>query len=118
MSFQVHVVDAPMPFPCRQDQTVLAAMSGAGQHCVQIGCRSGGCGVCRVQVLEGHFECGTMSRAQVAAPDLECGIALACQLFPRSDLRLRVLGKLSNASSEASAWIQALGAVSMPARRA
>lgn len=95
MSFQVSVVDAsPAAFACRADQAVLAAMAGAGQGCLQVGCRSGGCGVCRVQVIEGAYECGTMSVAQVSAADRGQGIALACQLFPRGDLRLRALGKL------------------------
>jgi ferredoxin len=80
-------------FPCRADQAVLAAISGAGQSCVQVGCRSGGCGVCRVEVLEGRYECGTMSHAQVDAADRARGVVLACQLFPRSDLRLRTLGR-------------------------
>ena len=93
MPFQVSVTGSGQSFSCREDQTVLAAMSLGGARCVQIGCRSGGCGVCRVQVESGAFETGQMSYAQVDAQDRARGIVLACQLFPRTDLRLRVLGR-------------------------
>jgi ferredoxin len=49
--------------------------------------------VCRVEVLSGTFETGCMSAAQVDHRDRARGVALACQLFPRSDLQLRVLGR-------------------------
>lgn len=97
MPFEVFVTGAEKVFPCREYQSVLAAMSLSGASCVQVGCRSGGCGVCRVEVLSGAFETGQMSQAQVCDADREKGIALACQLFPRGDLRVRVLGR-SNAS--------------------
>jgi ferredoxin len=93
MRFQIDVPEAALSFPCRDDQTALAAMIQAGASAVQIGCRGGGCGVCRVQVLEGRYETGTMSHAQVSPSDRDQGIVLSCQLFPRSDLRLRALGR-------------------------
>ena len=111
MSFQVLVADTSTAFACRADQPVLAAMSGAGQRCVQVGCRSGGCGVCRVEVLEGEYECGTMSHAQVDADDRARGVVLACQLYPRSPLRLRVLGRPGAGDDQAAAalirrWVE------------
>lgn len=93
MPFQIAVPDAALSFPCRDDQTVLGAMIQAGAGALQVGCRSGGCGVCRVQVLDGSYETGTMSHAQVSQADREQGIVLSCQLFPRGDLRLRALGR-------------------------
>nr|ALV86634.1 hypothetical protein [uncultured bacterium 50] len=93
MPYQIAVPEAAQSFPCRDDQTVLGAMIQAGAAAVQVGCRSGGCGVCRVQVLEGRYETGTMSHAQVSEIDRAQGIVLSCQLFPRSDLSLRALGR-------------------------
>ncbi|MGH8516809.1 MAG: 2Fe-2S iron-sulfur cluster-binding protein [Panacagrimonas sp.] len=93
MPHQIAVAEAALSFPCRDDQTVLGAMIHAGASALQIGCRSGGCGVCRVQVLEGRYETGTMSHAQVSELDRAQGIVLSCQLFPRSDLSLRALGR-------------------------
>lgn len=101
MSFQVFVADTA--FACRADQPVLAAMGDSGQRCVQVGCRSGGCGVCRVEVIEGRYDCGTMSHAQVDAANRARGVVLACQLYPRSDLRLRALGRVAGAANDATA---------------
>lgn len=103
MPFEVFVADAERTFPCREDQSVLAAMSQSGASCVQIGCRSGGCGVCRVEVLSGAFETGQMSRAQVCDADLAKGVVLACQLFPRGDLRVRVLGRPKASAADPTA---------------
>lgn len=77
-------------FRCPADQAVLPAMRNAARQCIPVGCRSGGCGICRVRVLAGAYVTGCMSAAQVTAADREVGIVLACQLFPRSDLRLEV----------------------------
>lgn len=93
MPFRIRVADTALSFACREDQTVLAAMSQAGQKCMTVGCRSGGCGVCRVQVIDGAFETGLMSRSQVSEDDRARGIVLACQLVPHSELEIRVLGR-------------------------
>nr|ALV86426.1 hypothetical protein [uncultured bacterium 16] len=93
MSFRIRVADTALSFACREGQSVLAAMSQAGQKCLTVGCRSGGCGVCRVQVVEGEFETGLMSHSEVCTGDRAKGIVLACQLFPRSELEVRVLGR-------------------------
>jgi len=93
MPFRIRVADTSLDFACGEGQTVLAAMSAAGKKCMTVGCRSGGCGVCRVQVLDGQFETGLMSRAEVCEGDRAKGIVLACQLLPRSDLQIKVLGR-------------------------
>lgn len=100
MPFQIDVPEAALSFPCGDGQTVLGAMIQAGAAAVPVGCRSGGCGVCRVQVLDGRYETGTMSHAQVGPADRAHGIVLSCQLFPRSDLRLRALGRPLAASGD------------------
>ena len=92
MAFHMTFEGASTSFPCRPDQSVLQAMADVGGGWVTIGCRGGGCGVCRVNVLAGDYDTGTMSAAQVGAEDRVMGIALACQVFPRSDLTLRALG--------------------------
>lgn len=93
MTFQIELAEGVLRVPCEDRQTVLAALAVSGTRQVAVGCRSGGCGVCRVQVLSGTYECGQMSAAQVSADDRAQGIALACQLWPRSDLRIRALGR-------------------------
>lgn len=53
-----------------------------------VGCRRGGCGVCRVRVSEGEFRSSPMSRAHVTAEEEAGGIVLACAIYPLGDLRL------------------------------
>lgn len=55
-----------------------------------VGCRRGGCGVCRVRVLAGEYDKGPMSRAHVSAADEAAGVVLSCCIYPRSDLSLRL----------------------------
>lgn len=72
-------------FPCRSDQTVLAAGEAAGVD-LPSSCCSGVCTTCAALITEG----------QVHQPDAmgvkeelqEEGFALLCVAYPRSDLRL------------------------------
>ena len=98
MSYQITVEGTPERFACMAGQNVLAAMERRGRKGIPVGCRGGGCGVCRVQVLgAGAFRTLKMSRAQVSPADEAAGICLACKLIPESDLTLRPLGLLRRA---------------------
>lgn len=55
-----------------------------------VGCRRGGCGICRVHVTNGQFRSDVMSRAHVSEADEAAGIVLACCIYPLSDLVLRL----------------------------
>lgn len=76
------------PFSCGRDERVLIAMEKGGRSLVPVGCRGGGCGLCRVQVLDGDYVTGPMSKRHVSEADRSAGYALACRLYPRSNLRL------------------------------
>ena len=92
--FIIAIEDTGEKFACSPERNVLKAMEQLGRKGIPVGCRGGGCGVCRVQVLgDGHYRTGKMSREQVPVQDEEQGICLACKLFPEGDLRLKVLGK-------------------------
>lgn len=73
-------------FVCQPQQSVLRAMEAQNKHCLPVGCRGGGCGLCKVRVLTGDYECGRMSCKHVPVEAREQGYALACRLFARSDL--------------------------------
>lgn len=93
--FHITLADSGTSFVCREDQNVLAAMERLGRRGIPVGCRGGGCGICRVQVVAGaHWRTQKMSRAQVSEDDLAAGICLACKLIPEGDLTLRPLGLL------------------------
>lgn len=93
--YTIAIADSPEHFPCKHGQNVLLAMERLGRKGIPVGCRGGGCGICRVQVLEGGaFRTLKMSRAQVSEADEAAGICLACKLLPESDLTIRPLGLL------------------------
>jgi ferredoxin len=77
-------------FDCRADDTVLAAMERCGGKAIPVGCRGGGCGVCRVRVIEGQYRCGKMSRLHVDGAAAASGFALACRLIAEDDLVLEL----------------------------
>jgi ferredoxin len=81
-------------YTCADNRSVLEGMEALGRKGIPVGCRQGGCGVCKVQVLEGTFSRRVMSRAHVSAEEEARGCVLSCRIYPRSDLRLNVVGAM------------------------
>lgn len=90
--FRITETASGTSFFCEQGQTVLQAMEAGQLGCVKVGCRGGGCGLCRVQIHSGRYECGRMSARHITAQARELGQALACRLIPHSDLAIEFLG--------------------------
>jgi phenol hydroxylase P5 protein len=93
LAMAFHVVTArqqraAVPLSRRRERARRHA-STTGPDGVQVGCRSGGCGVCRVEVLSGTYTAKKMSKAHVTEDDLERNIVLSCRIFPTSDLVVR-----------------------------
>lgn len=93
----VRLDDTGEVFACREDQTVLLAMEALGRRGIPVGCRGGGCGVCKLRVTAGRYEVRKMSRACVSQEEEAEGVVLACKLHPRSDLVATVVGKMLKA---------------------
>lgn len=64
------------------------AIAAAREHNISLGCRGGGCGVCRAQVLSGECSTQRMSRRHVSEADEARGVVLACRLTDTRDLIL------------------------------
>lgn len=79
-------------FDVRGGERVLHEMVKRGVHEIPVGCRGGGCGVCRVHVIEGAYDTRRMSRKHVTEADEADGIALACRLIPSSDIVIELAG--------------------------
>ena len=75
--------------PVRAGASLLHAFVGRVGSPIQVGCRGGGCGVCRVQVLAGPYEGRRMSRRFVSEADQQAGLALACRTTAMGDLTVR-----------------------------
>jgi|GEM_PF-3325535 len=69
-------------------ERMQAALSPESRDVVPVGCRRGGCGICRVRILDGDYLAGPMSRAHVGNPEQDDGLVLACRAYPTGDLLL------------------------------
>lgn len=107
MKFEVFIEDCDQAFSCGGQQNLLRGMEQLGKRGIPVGCRGGGCGVCKVQVTTGHYRTDRMSRACVTALEESNGVALACRLYPETDLRIRVVGKMQKAINRSSGALPA-----------
>ncbi len=97
LAFRIHIENCGESFICADGQNVLRGMECLGRRGIPVGCRGGGCGVCKVRVLEGGYRTDKMSRACVSEDEQAQGYALACRLFASGDLRLQVVGPMARA---------------------
>jgi CDP-4-dehydro-6-deoxyglucose reductase, E3 len=88
MSFRVRLSPSGEAFGVREGESVLAAAARAGVG-LPCDCRLGGCGTCRVKVLEGRVVYDEPPMALSPEEEAE-GYALACQARAASDLVIRV----------------------------
>lgn len=86
--WKVEVDGVSGDFPCPSGRTLLEAMIAAGRSNIKVGCRSGGCGVCRVRIQRGTYQSQKMSRSRISEQDEADGIVLACRILPESDMAL------------------------------
>ena len=69
--FSVLIEDSGETVLCETRDNVLRAMEALGRRGIPVGCRGGGCGVCKVQVLDGVYHTRKMSRACIVNADLK-----------------------------------------------
>ena len=96
MKYRVSVDGDEQQFDCGDDQNLLQGMRSYRfgmpmLEAIPVGCRGGGCGICRIRVLSGDFDTEKMSRKHVTEQEQADGMALACRVYPRSDLNVEVM---------------------------
>jgi len=96
-SYKITILDSGESYHCDESANLLKGMEKLGRKGIPVGCRGGGCGVCKVHVLSGVFNSKRMSRDHVSVDDEAQGKVLACRIWPLSDLELQVMGKLRRA---------------------
>jgi 3-phenylpropionate/trans-cinnamate dioxygenase ferredoxin reductase subunit len=90
----VFVAQTGESFPCAHDESLLKGMLRLGRKGIPVGCVNGGCGVCKVHIVEGQVKSlGPVSRAHVTAEEEAAGFTLACRVAPVTAVRLEVTGK-------------------------
>ncbi|MBO9512652.1 MAG: 2Fe-2S iron-sulfur cluster binding domain-containing protein [Variovorax sp.] len=93
--FSVAIGNTQERYACRPDQTLLGGMEQLGRKGIPVGCRGGGCGVCKVRIESGATRCERMSRSHVSADEEAQGYVLACRAYPQSDVALRAAPRLA-----------------------
>ena len=95
--FEITIENTGETFRCREDEHVLGAMERAVCKGIPVGCRNGGCGACKVQVTEGRYGKRKMNRAVLSLEEEERGVALACKIYPQSDMKVKAIGAMADA---------------------
>ena len=81
-------------YACATTESLLRGMLRLGRKGIPAGCVNGGCGVCKVRVIDGTVtSLGPVSRAHVSAEEEGCGVTLACRVAPVTAVRLEAVGK-------------------------
>ncbi len=87
--YAIDVIDQEITYYSTPEDNLLVALERGFSRCIPPGCRCGGCGECKIQIVEGEFESKRMSKAHISEQDAEANIVLACRIFPRSNLKIK-----------------------------
>ena len=75
---------------CQPGETILEALHREG-HALRVGCRRGGCGVCKVDVLSGEFAYHRPIADKVLTDEEKAsGVCLTCRAEAVTDLHIRL----------------------------
>lgn len=95
LACQIKLENTDEHFDCCCNESLLKGMERLGRKGIPVGCRNGGCGICKVQIVGGEYQLGKMSRAHISEVEEQDGIVLACRCNPLTDLQLKALDKFS-----------------------
>lgn len=72
------------------NETVLAGLQKAG-YAYTVGCRRGGCGICKIDVLDGEFSyCRPVADTVISEEERTDGTCLSCRAVPGDDLTIQL----------------------------
>ena len=81
-NFQIKVLPEDRIMTGKEGETILDAAI-RNKVDIKVGCKGGGCGVCKIKVIEGEVEIGACSRSVLPLSEAEEGYTLACQAQPK-----------------------------------
>jgi len=90
VSFTVQFPDRDDRVAVEMGQTILEASLASGVPYPH-GCRSGNCGACKSELVDGDVEMSPYSEYALSAAEREQGLILACRAVPWSDATVRWL---------------------------
>ena len=90
MEYKIIDINNNEEFTCLEDEALLSSMKRCHKGPIQYGCGGGGCGVCKVQIIEGEYQIfKNMSKAHIKDEDKENNIVLSCCIKPLSNLKIK-----------------------------
>ena len=89
------ILDTGELFARDDGESVLHGLARTGRRGIPVRCRSGGRGVCKVEIVAGSYDQPIMSGAHVWPQGEMDGPVLACHITPRQDLAIKVIGRLA-----------------------
>jgi len=100
----VCVLQTGETYACAGGESLLRGMLRLGRKGIPVGCVNGGCGACKVRIVDGSVTTlGPISRAHVSADEERAGVTLACRVAPASAVTLEVAGRLERPFSRGPA---------------
>ena len=73
------------------NETVLDTLERYDDNNLFIGCRKGGCGACKIVILEGKYKLNKMNREHISIQEEKDNIVLACCVRPIENLKIKIL---------------------------
>jgi benzoate/toluate 1,2-dioxygenase reductase subunit len=95
---------------CRSGETVADASYRAGIN-IPLDCRDGACGTCKCRVESGSFDGGSYIDEALTEQEAAEGLALACQMRPKTDLVLAIPASSEMCKTKAESFEAKLVAV-------
>lgn len=87
-TYNIAVINRDKYFNVSEGDTLLKGLERSNSDSISVGCRGGGCGLCKVRILQGRYQTKAMSRRHIKDDEQAEGFALACRVLPDSDLVL------------------------------
>ncbi|MBM4255410.1 MAG: 2Fe-2S iron-sulfur cluster binding domain-containing protein [Deltaproteobacteria bacterium] len=89
MPYTITLLPFEKQFTCGDNETILEAAMRNGLN-LRYGCKFGGCGMCKAQVVEGEVENSEASSFALLDFEKQQGMALLCCAYPESDLSIEL----------------------------
>jgi ferredoxin len=93
--YEIRIDNTGETYACADTRTLLEGMEALARRGIPVGCRGGGCGICKVRIEAGAVRTEKMSRCHVSVDDEAAGVVLACRAYPMSDVQLRALDTMA-----------------------
>jgi ferredoxin len=92
MSYHINVIPDNRIISAKEGESILDSAS-RNRVKIKVGCKGGGCGICKIQILEGDVDRGISSRSVLSLEEIEQGFALSCQTKPHTDISISYVKK-------------------------